>query len=341
VPDRNSENTWLITASLVTLSVVAGAFALAYTRAVMVPFVLAIFITSLVSPVLDFQILRLKFPRPLAVFVTLLIVMIVIALVSLFVAEAIQTIISTAGRYSDSFANLANRAFTRLGDLGKDLDQDKIVKDLRNYIFNILTGSIGTVFGMISSAIFVIIFVIFLLAGRNPRVVRSGVYADIDQNIRRYVSTKVAVSIVTGLLVWTVLRSIGLQLAGVFGMFAFLLNFIPNIGSIISTLLPIPIAVAQFQSLWPVVYVVSVPGIIQFIIGNIIEPKLMGEGLNLHPITVLLALSFGGLIWGVVGMFLATPITAVIRIVLMQFDTLKPIGRLLAGELPGADTKIR
>ncbi len=341
MPDRNSENTWLITASLVTLSVVAGAFALAYTRAVMVPFVLAIFITSLVSPVLDFQILRLKFPRPLAVFVTLLIVMIVIALVSLFVAEAIQTIISTAGRYSDSFANLANRAFTRLGDLGKDLDQDKIVKDLRNYIFNILTGSIGTVFGMISSAIFVIIFVIFLLAGRNPRVVRSGVYADIDQNIRRYVSTKVAVSIVTGLLVWTVLRSIGLQLAGVFGMFAFLLNFIPNIGSIISTLLPIPIAVAQFQSLWPVVYVVSVPGIIQFIIGNIIEPKLMGEGLNLHPITVLLALSFGGLIWGVVGMFLATPITAVIRIVLMQFDTLKPIGRLLAGELPGADTKIR
>jgi len=341
VPDRNSENTWLITASLVTLSVVAGAFALAYTRAVMVPFVLAIFITSLVSPVLDFQILRLKFPRPLAVFVTLLIVMIVIALVSLFVAEAIQTIISTAGRYSDSFANLANRAFTRLGDLGKDLDQDKIVKDLRNYIFNILTGSIGTVFGMISSAIFVIIFVIFLLAGRNPRAVRSGVYADIDQNIRRYVSTKVAVSIVTGLLVWTVLRSIGLQLAGVFGMFAFLLNFIPNIGSIISTLLPIPIAVAQFQSLWPVVYVVSVPGIIQFIIGNIIEPKLMGEGLNLHPITVLLALSFGGLIWGVVGMFLATPITAVIRIVLMQFDTLKPIGRLLAGELPGADTKIR
>jgi AI-2 transport protein TqsA len=341
MPDRNSENTLLITASLVTLSVVAGAFALAYTRAVMVPFVLAIFITSLVSPVLDFQILRLKFPRPLAVFVTLLIVMIFIALVSLFVAEAIQTIISTAGRYSDSFANLANRAFTRLGDLGKDLDQDKIVKDLRNYVFNILTGSIGTVFGMISSAIFVIIFVIFLLAGRNPRAVRSGVYADIDQNIRRYVSTKVAVSIVTGLLVWAILRLIGLQLAGVFGMFAFLLNFIPNIGSIISTLLPIPIAVAQFQSLWPVVYVVSVPGIIQFVIGNIIEPKLMGEGLNLHPITVLLALSFGGLIWGVVGMFLATPITAVIRIVLMQFDTLKPIGRLLAGELPGADAKIQ
>jgi AI-2 transport protein TqsA len=70
-------------------------------------------------------------------------------------------------------------------------------------------------------------------------------------------------------------------------------------------------------------------------IGNIIEPKLLGEGLQLHPVIILLALSFWGLLWGVVGMFLAVPMTAIIRIVLMQFDTLRPVGRLLAGELPG------
>jgi AI-2 transport protein TqsA len=68
------------------------------------------------------------------------------------------------------------------------------------------------------------------------------------------------------------------------------------------------------------------------VMGNVIEPKLMGEGLNLHPVTVLLALSFWGLLWGIVGMFLAAPITAAIRIVLMQFDTLRPIGNLLAGD---------
>ena len=114
-----------------------------------------------------------------------------------------------------------------------------------------------------------------------------------------------------------------------FGILAFLLNFIPSIGSIIATLLPIPIAAAQFQSPWPIVYVVAVPGIIQNVIGNIIDPKIMGDELNLHPITVLLALSFWGLLWGITGMFLATPITAVLRIVLMQF---KPIGKLLAGD---------
>ncbi|HUU15826.1 MAG TPA: AI-2E family transporter, partial [Sedimentisphaerales bacterium] len=196
------------------------------------------------------------------------------------------------------------------------------------------------VFGLGSMIIFVFIFVIFLLAGRNPHIVHSGVYADIDQKVRRYIATKLAVSTVTGILVWVALSIIGLELAGVFGILAFLLNFIPSIGSVISTFLPIPIAVAQFQNPWLIVLAIAVPATIQMVIGNVIEPKLMGKGLNLHPVTVLLALSFWSLLWGVVGMFLATPITAVIRIVLLQFDTLKPIGNLLAGELPGSEKRV-
>ena len=119
---------------------------------------------------------------------------------------------------------------------------------------------------------------------------------------RRYVGTsgiKVLASAVTGLLVWAILTFVGLKLAGAFGILAFLLNFIPSIGSIIATLLPIPIAVVQFQSSpWLIVPVVAVPGLLQGLIGNIIEPKLQGEGLNLHPVTVILALSFWGLYLG-------------------------------------------
>jgi AI-2 transport protein TqsA len=117
-------------------------------------------------------------------------------------------------------------------------------------------------------------------------------------------------------------------------MLAFFLNFIPSIGSIIATLLPLPIAAAQFQNPWMAAAVVAVPGAFQTVIGNFVEPKLMGEGLDLHPVTVLLALSFWWLLWGVVGTLLAVPIMAVVRIVCMQFETLQPVGRLLAGELP-------
>ena len=124
-------------------------------------------------------------------------------------------------------------------------------------------------------------------------------------------------------------------MAPLFGLLAFLLNFIPSIGSIISTLLPIPIAVTQFSDPAHVVAAVVLPGIVHLTIGNIIEPRLMGRGLELHPVTVLLSLAFWGLLWGVMGMVLAVPIVAVLKIVLSRLDTTRPLGQLLAGKLPG------
>jgi len=420
---KHTEQNVLVTASLVVLAVVALAAALIYTRAVMIPFVVALFIVALVAPIEDFQVKKLRLPRIIAVVVTLLVVLSVIALVSLFVYQAAQTIVSTAGEYSASFAYMANRALKPIESLyrqetpppvptsdpaepnavkpppavpapampAKDvkpeepkagvfelfpvvgdgnqtpvlemkprldvpakepnvvaiaagepngfskrelrIDTRQIVKDLRNYIFNIATNAFGTIFGLTSGVLFVSVFVIFLLAGRNPYAEHSQVYRDIVQKIRRYVGTKFVVSAVTGVLIWASLSVIGMQLAGVFGVLAFLLNFIPSIGSIIATLLPIPIAVVEFhQTPWLIVLVIVIPTIIQNVIGNFIEPKLMGEGLDLHPVTILLALSFWGLLWGVVGMLLAAPIMAALRIVLMQFDTLRPVANLLAGD---------
>jgi AI-2 transport protein TqsA len=304
----------------------------------MIPFVLAIFVVVLVSPILDFQVIRLRFPRSIAVVTTFLVVMVIIGIICLLVTLAVQNIIATAGDYSEDFGSLADRAISRINQSKwVELDRGKIVGDLRNEIPRLVTNTLGTAFGFLSSVFFVLIFVIYLLAGRNPHVVRSGVYADIDLNIRRYIGTKVVISTLTGFLVWATLRAVGLELAGVFGAFAFLLNFIPSIGSMIATLLPIPIAVAT-QKPWLIVYVIVIPGLIQNIIGNVIEPKVMGKGLNLHPVTILLALSFWGLLWGIPGMFLAAPLTAVVRIILVQFDTLRPLGRLLAGKLPASKT---
>ncbi len=85
---------------------------------------------------------------------------------------------------------------------------------------------------------------------------------------------------------------------------------------------------------------ILIPGAIQMVIGNGIEPKLMGEGLQLHPVTVLLALSFWTLLWGPIGAILAVPITAGIRIVLMRFESGKTAGNLLAGILPGESSLV-
>jgi AI-2 transport protein TqsA len=338
MPDLRNEQNKLIVGSLVIIAFVAIGTVLLYARSVLIPFVLAVFISLLISPILDFQVLRLKIPRVFAITITLIIVLIILAVLFLAVSQAIQSIVSTAGRYSNSFVELTELILQKIKVWGFSPNQDKIVETLQNKIPGFITNAFGTAFGLISGIFLVTIFVIFLLIGRNSRIVHKGIYSDIDQQIRHYIIIKAIVSTVTGLLVWGSLALFKLELANVFGILAFLLNFIPSVGSIIATLLPIPIAVAQFENPWFIILVVGVPGIIQMVIGNGIEPRLMGKGLHLHPITVLLALSFWGLLWGVPGMFLAIPMTAVIRIILMKVDTLKPIGNLLAGRLPGYET---
>jgi AI-2 transport protein TqsA len=435
-----NEGAWLATASLVILAGVALAFALAYTRAIMIPFVLALFIVTIVSPILDFQVLYLRFPRFIAVLTTLTLVVAVIVMMSFLVAGAVHTVATEANKVKEDVVNVAEMAYGEFvelrswfdgkfktkssGDEGIDpnvdpnldpnavlkvdqavhaaheppkdpmhpytleitpdgfvykevpepnvsvsvkTDQDtgqsatedkpssgpredilKLIDQLGERVLSLLLGMGSVVFGLMRSALFVAIFMIFFLAGRNPRVIRTGVYADIDHKIRKYIGTKLAISAATGILVWASLKSIGLNFANVFGILAFLLNFIPSIGSIISSFLPLPIAIAQVQGIGqsantgsltenPILFVIlvlAVPGLIQMVLGTFLEPKILGEGLNLHPVTILLALSFWGLLWGVAGMFLAAPITAVIRIILMQFDTLKPVGNALAGKLP-------
>jgi AI-2 transport protein TqsA len=184
------------------------------------------------------------------------------------------------------------------------------------------------------------IFTLFLLSGRNPRKLNEGFYAEIDHRIRRYINIKVALSAATGVLVGFSLSLIGLESAIVFGVMAFLLNFIPALGSIVSTFVPIPLALAQFvagqdnPNYLAVALVLLIPGAIQMTIGNFLEPKLMGEGFQLHPVVVIMALSFWGILWGPAGMVLAIPITAIMRILLTHFETTHPIAEILAGNLP-------
>jgi AI-2 transport protein TqsA len=131
-----------------------------------------------------------------------------------------------------------------------------------------------------------------------------------------------------------ILTALGLDLALVFGVMAFLLNFIPSVGSVIATFLPLPVALIQFDSMLAVLAVILLPGLVQVTIGNFVEPMVMGEGLDLHPVTILLALVFWGLLWGPVGMILATPITAILRIVFARVDMMRPVAELLAGRPP-------
>ncbi len=334
----SDEQAWLSTGALVILVTFAVAVALSFAQAVMVPFVLAIFIYTMVAPLMDALVRRFRAPHLVGVAVAMLAVLGPILLIGLLMITATQALVATANEYRDDLAAWAEDGFVAIEKLNVNLGQETVLQTIRDFpLLSVVGGAVGSVLDVTTTGVLLLFFLVFLLAGRNPNKSLPAIYTEIDVKVRRYVVTKFTISAVTGLLVWLVLLLFGLKLAWLFGVLAFSFNFIPSVGSVIATLLPLPIAVAQFQDPWlpwHVAGVVLIPGALQLIVGNVIEPKLMGRGLELHPVTILLSLAFWGLIWGIMGMVLAVPMTAAIRIVFMQFETTRAAAELLAGRLP-------
>ena len=122
-------------------------------------------------------------------------------------------------------------------------------------------------------------------------------------------------------------------MAFMFAILTFLLNFIPNIGSIVAVIIPMPIVLLQYGANHQFILALILLSSVQTLIGNIFEPKIMGESMGLHPVTILFFLTFWGSIWGVIGMFLSVPITATLKIIFEKFSFTRPIAQLFAGRI--------
>jgi AI-2 transport protein TqsA len=170
--------------------------------------------------------------------------------------------------------------------------------------------------------------------GSGRSSVSNSVLKEMQNKISAYLFVHILLSLLTGVAVGIVYFSAGLELAMMFAVLTMILNFIPNIGSIIAVLLPLPIALIQYgfgPQFW---VVLIIPSCLQFSIGSILEPKLLGSGLDLHPVAVIGSLIFWALVWGIPGAFLAVPITSAIRVILSQFEPTRPFAEILAGRLP-------
>jgi AI-2 transport protein TqsA len=188
---------------------------------------------------------------------------------------------------------------------------------------------------VLSNGALVLIFMLFLLFGRRsgPRP-SADVLAEIEASVKSYIAGTVFLSAVTGLLVGLSLALLGVEFAWVFGLLAFLLNFIPSIGAIVASLLPLPvILLSPDMSLTAMVLAIVIPAAVQFFIGSFVQPRVLGHALDLHPVVIVLSLIFFGMIWGLMGAFLATPITAVVRIIFGRIPITRPLASMLAGNL--------
>ena len=335
--DTEQREVRIQTVCLLIMCAVAIGMALFMLRTVMIPFVLAIFSALGLSPLIAFQRRYLRLPNPVAIMTTFIIGFVVLTLLGGLISISLRQLTENADAYQQQLNLLSQRLVIMAEGYNIDLVtmlnsmSDLPVKSVSGILANLTKG----IFDILSQGLLVMLFLFFLLLGGTQKAGPSrGVLGEVELRVQRYIMAKAVVSAATGGIVGGILAFLGVDLALVFGLFAFLLNFIPSIGSIIATLLPLPVVLVNPEStLTTTLLAIGLPGVSQFLIGSIIEPKVVGGTLNLHPATILIALIVWGMIWGIVGMFLAIPLTAVMQILMERFEHTAPIAELLAGRL--------
>jgi len=339
-PDHDGTYRRVQTLCLLSLTLIALGAALYFLRPVLVPFVLAVFLTYCLTPVIDVQTRYLRMPRGLAVISAVILGLAVLGLCGSLVAASVNSMSHKLEDYEKQFQRLTQRfaesvPLDRLGIQTDGETMGRVFAVQEGTGWQFMSTILSEATNVISNGALVMIFVIFMLLGRKGSQRRSsGVLAEIEARVKSYILYTVFFSGLTGLLCGLTLAALGVEFAWMFGLLAFLLNFVPNIGSIIATLLPLPvILLAPDMPITAKVLALVIPAAIQFVIGNLVQPKVQGSALELHPVVVLLALIFFGMIWGIIGALLATPITAVVRIVLGRIPITRPLADLLAGNL--------
>ena len=147
-----------------------------------------------------------------------------------------------------------------------------------------------------------------------------------------YLRAKVLSSLVTALPVVAILWAFGVPFPGMWGVLAFVGNFIPYVGSLVAFVLPVLLAFLELEPPWRPVAVLALLILVQFVTNNFVEPRLTAHAVDLSPLVVLVALAFWGLCWGVVGMVLAVPLTVMLKIVLREHRTHTPPGPAMVEE---------
>jgi len=210
---------------------------------------------------------------------------------------------------------------------------------------NIIQNLSVSFFSFLGNVLWVLLFMAFILAERDAFIKRLvnqigkenatpilESINQINQSVQQYLGLKTLISLLTGVLVTIILTIAGVDFALLWGVLTFVLNFIPTIGSIVATLPPIAITLFQSGSIAKTLIIAILLLCIQFVVGNVLEPRLMGRGLNLSPLVVLLALLFWGWLWGIPGMLLSVPLTAAIRIAMEQIDATKTVAVLISSK---------
>ena len=312
-----------------------------------IPMVLALFIWYLINILTEgissIKFGKLRMPQPLAFAAALIVTLGVFGLLTNLISLSVNEVVRAAPSYQANIDNLLIQIGEWLGlETAPQLSQ--LWGDYR--LTNLVQLLAGTAASFLGSSGLILIYILFLFLEqkffrpkieklfpnekqkRDVQIIINQIYRD----TRTYIGIKTLTSISTGFISYMIMTFVGLDFALFWGLLIFLLNYIPTIGSIIATFFPSILALVQFPTIGPFLVIVISVTCVQIIVGNIIEPRLLGNTLNLSPLVILLSLALWGTIWGIPGAILCVPITVLVTIIFSRFDSTRFVAIMLSRE---------
>jgi predicted PurR-regulated permease PerM len=309
---------------IVMASVVVILAGIKSASTIVIPFLLSIFIAIILSPLYNFFNEK-KIPHILSLILVIVLFMTFLLSVGKLIGTSAHDFSSNIGVYEQQLHQVIHKFADMASSIGLEIPETEISSIINSKQIMLFSSSVfKSVSSMFSNSFIVLLSVVFMLLESEHLVNKiakatddNGIIQNIEEilsKIKRYMVIKSLISLFTGLVIWISLLIIGTDYAFLWAGFAFLLNFIPNIGSIIAAVPAVLLTLIQLGSLSALV-VTGLYVSVNIIIGSIVEPRIMGNGLGLSTLIVFLSLLFWGWLLGIVGMLLSIPLTIMAKIV--------------------------
>lgn len=346
-PQSSADLNRIQTGALVIIAFAVVLFLLVQARFMLISLATAIILFSLMSDVITFigrlRIGPFRIPNIVAsIAAIILIATALLTLTSVLLAQA-NTVLVTTASYAQSAPSAIASLFSFLGPK----TEAAILNSMQSVeLTSYLRSAIGQAGSITQGTVLVILFVGFLFGeriwfgtklnnfvGDPAQAERVGrIISSIIHRVNYYLLVKTVISAITGALVFLLATYFKLDLAVALGLLTFVLNFIPNVGSIVATALIALVAHVQLGDPATTIIIFIITAAIQFLNGNVIDPLLMGRALRLSAFGIILSLAFWGAVWGIPGMFLSVPIMVMLMVVCSHVPALRPIAILLSRE---------
>lgn len=335
----------ILRATLVFIAIALALYIMVQARDLLIPLVLAFFFWFLISTLsLSFSRLSLsgyRLPKAVAFTLSLLTIGAVSALLATLISANISQVIKAAPTYEANIERVVASAM-KLFDIQELPKVEPLFRDVD--LATVVRQSAAALGSLVGDAGLTVIYLFFIFVEENNfrkkmqalfpdprrRAEMRAILARIEEDTRTYVGLKTLVSLMTAVPSYLIMMFVGLDYAEFWAILIFVLNFIPNIGSLIATVMPSLLALVQFSTFQPFFIVAGGVTAVQLFVANIIEPRLMGNTLNLSPLVIILSLVLWGTLWGLAGMFLCVPIMVILMIILSHFPKTRPVAILLS-----------